>query len=366
MKKKINKIKIIHVYKSFYPETVGGIEKFIDMLCSGLSNKFDFSLFCLGNKTESYYYKKIKIFKFKKNFEISSCPFSAKAILNFKKILYQHDIVHYHYPYPFMDLLDLISKSKKKSIVTYHSDIVKQNILNFFYNPLRKYFFEKQKKIIATTQIYAHTSNILKKICKSKIHIIPFGVKEYKLRRLNRIFKYKYVMFLGSIRYYKGIKTLIDAAQYTKHKIVICGDGKDLSLLKKIKEVKKLKNLEFTGYVNDELKNNLLRNCELFIFPSNTRSEAFGIAMLEAMSHGKPLISCEIGSGTSFLNINNHTGFVIEPNSPKLLADKINFLMDPLNKRIKKNFSINSKERFKLNFNYNKMIQSYAKLYFNL
>ena len=358
------KIRILHVTKGFYPELIGGIETFIDTICIGLKDQCEFGIFCLGNKTHEYRYKNIKVYKFRKSFEISSCPFSLEAIIQFKKILKNYDIIHYHYPYPFMDILNLFSGDKKK-IVTYHSDIVKQKILNIFYHPLKLFFLNSMNKIIVSSQQYLSTSKDLKNY-KKKIKIINFGINKIKVKANNNLKKQKYILFVGSLRYYKGLNVLIEAAKKIRSKIFICGKGKDLTQLMHLKNKLQLNNVFFLGYVSEKYKSELLKHCELFVLPSNARSEAFGIAILEAMSYGKPIISCKIGSATSYINKNNLTGYVVEPNNPNLLSKKINYLLDRKNSKIKSYFSKNSYQRFSNFFTSKKMSLNYLKIYNNL
>ena len=72
----------------------------------------------------------------------------------------------------------------------------------------------------------------------------------------------------------------------------------------------------------------LLHLCYGFIFPSHLRSEAFGISLLEAATVGRPMISCEIGTGTTFVNAANETGLVINPGSPLALREAMQYLLD--------------------------------------
>jgi rhamnosyl/mannosyltransferase len=357
----MRKIKILHVSKGFYPETVGGIETFIDLLSNELKKFCEFGLFCVGNNTKIYKHKNLKIYKFKKTFEISSCPFSYEALINFKKISSHYDIIHYHYPYPFMDILNLFIFNKKK-ITTYHSDIVKQKFLNFFYFPLKIIFLQSQKFLIASSRQYFKTSKDLKYF-KLKTKIIHFGTKLIEVKSNNNLEKERYILFIGSLRYYKGVNILLEAAKYINCKIYICGTGRELNSLILLKEEFKLHNVFFLGYVSEYHKRKLLRNCQLFVFPSNTRAEAFGFAILEAMSFAKPIISCNVGSATSYLNLNNKTGFVIRPNDPIMLSKKINFLLDQKNRKIKKKYGSQSLLRFKKYFSADVMASKYLKIY---
>jgi rhamnosyl/mannosyltransferase len=51
------------------------------------------------------------------------------------------------------------------------------------------------------------------------------------------------------------------------------------------------------------------------------------MVLVEASMFGKPIVSCEIGTGTSFVNVNGETGFVVEPESPGALAGSMNALL---------------------------------------
>ena len=66
----------------------------------------------------------------------------------------------------------------------------------------------------------------------------------------------------------------------------------------------------------------------LFPFPSHLRSEAFGISLLEGAMFGKPMISSEIGTGTSYINIAGETGLVVPPNAPQALHEAMRQLWE--------------------------------------
>ena len=101
-----------------------------------------------------------------------------------------------------------------------------------------------------------------------------------------------------------------------------------------------------------------------FVFPSHLRSEAFGISLLEAAMHAKPLISTEIGTGTSYININNETGFTVPPENPEALQNAMQFLWDNPEKAAEMGKS--ARNRYKQVFTADKMAEEYAKLYKSL
>lgn len=64
------------------------------------------------------------------------------------------------------------------------------------------------------------------------------------------------------------------------------------------------------------------------VFPSHLRSEAFGISLLEGAMYGKPMISSEIGTGTSYINIHGETGLVVPPSQPAAFRQAMRWLWE--------------------------------------
>ena len=77
----------------------------------------------------------------------------------------------------------------------------------------------------------------------------------------------------------------------------------------------------------DEEKVTLLQNCRAAVLPSHLRSEAFGMFLVEGALFGRPLISCEIGTGTSYVNAHGETGLVVPPDDATALASAMNVLL---------------------------------------
>ena len=51
------------------------------------------------------------------------------------------------------------------------------------------------------------------------------------------------------------------------------------------------------------------------------------MVLVEASMFARPLISCEIGTGTSYVNEHENTGFVVQPEDPLSLARAMNSLL---------------------------------------
>jgi rhamnosyl/mannosyltransferase len=116
--------------------------------------------------------------------------------------------------------------------------------------------------------------------------------------------------------------------------------------------------------VTESEKNSLLKYCRALILPSHLRSEAYGMVLIEAAIHSKPLISCEIGTGTSFINKNKETGFVVPPKNPEALSIAINALLE--NEELACSYGAAARKRYETMFTSEIMGRAYLNLFKSL
>lgn len=367
-------LKVLHIYKTYYPDTFGGIEQVIYQLSeAGYKNGIKSTVFSLSKQrnVDSMILGNHVVYYARTSFEIASTPFSLYAIDRFKELAKSADIIHYHFPYPYMDLLHFICGVKKPTVVSYHSDIVKQKTALKIYQPLMHRFLNSVDRIIASSPNYVKTSSILQRYI-DKVTVIPYGLdrssypvpSEEKLRYWKALFKDEFFLFVGAFRYYKGLHILLDAAKNNDFNVVIVGSGDAENELKSLAQKLELKNVHFVGAVSDEDKSALLTLCYCVVFPSHLRSEAFGISLAEGAMYGKPLISAEIGTGTSFINIHNETGIVVERNNPQALQDAMfKLISEP---ELAKHYGSNANQRYLDFFTAEHMIEKYSAVYHEL
>lgn len=369
------KIKLLHTYKLTSLDSVGGIENFIeDLVLRGINlNKYEVRVVATSNfETKVIQQKGVTFYLYKSLFTILSVPFSPGYILNFKKHFAWADLIHAHFPWPFFDLLLLTITRKKPIIITYHSDVIKQKFLNIFYHFLIYFTFAKTYKIVATSNNYLKSSKLLQKnevkkkccVINLSIQIPPSSELSFKSQNLLKKFALEsnnYVLFVGTFRYYKNIKLLLDAAPYINSKIVLIGDGPLRSYYEKYCQDCNITNVNFLGNLSNYHKNNLISHCALLVLPSHLRSEAFGLVLLEASSLCRPMVTQEIGTGTSFVNLDNKTGIVIKSNNFIKLFLAINKILS--NKLLARKMGQNALLRFNKLFRYPLMVQKYERLY---
>ena len=149
-------MKILHIYKTCILQSHGGIETFLNTLCkfdSKLGVKNTILTLSPNPIKKAILLDGYKVYQAKQNFFIASTGFSFSAFFLFKKLFEEADIIHYHFPNPFADLLHLLCRPSKKTVLTYHSDIIRQKYLLPFYIPVRNLFLKSIDKIVTTSLI---------------------------------------------------------------------------------------------------------------------------------------------------------------------------------------------------------------------
>jgi rhamnosyl/mannosyltransferase len=294
-------MRVLHFYKTYQSESYGGIEQTIYQLCKCSSaSGVESEVLTLSDDPDpaELMYEGHKVHRVKLDLQIASTGFSLSALKRFAQLAAEVDIVHYHFPWPFMDLAHFVTRMNKPSVVTYHSDIVRYKTLLQLYRPLMHRFLSSVDAIVATSPNYLQTSSVLAGY-KDKTQVIPIGLDKnnYPTPSTERMEKWqkqiggRFFLFVGAIRYYKGLHILLDAARGTDYPIVIVGAGPIEQELKQRVQEQGLRNVIFLGIVDDEDKVALLQLCYAIVFPSHLRSEAFGISLLEGAMYGKPMIS---------------------------------------------------------------------------
>ncbi len=270
----------------------------------------------------------------------ASCDLGGiDSLRQFRALAQWADVLHFHFPWPFADLLRLFGEHRKPAVMTYHSDVVRQKYVGYVYGPLMRWMLRSMDAVVATSPAYARTSSILCSVVPAdRLRVIPLGIADFAsgdvatrpeadlLSRLSLGDK-PYFLSLGVLRYYKGLHTLIDTAPKIGANVVIAGSGPEMARLRKQAAEAGASNVVFAGQVSNDEKNALLRGCRGLVLPSHLRSEAFGMVLVEAAMFGKPLVCCEVGSGTSYVNESGVTGFVVPPESPRDLAHAMNSLL---------------------------------------
>jgi len=172
--------KVLHFYKTYYPDTMGGVEQVIFQLAEGgfaYGIESDVLTLTSRGRVRRERIGSHHVHRSNLDLHVASTGFSLSAFRDFTELAKQADIVHYHFPWPYMDMLHFATRLDKPAVVSYHSDIVKQKFLLKLYQPLMHKFLGSVDRIVAASPNYVASSPVLQRHL-SKVSVIPYGLDE--------------------------------------------------------------------------------------------------------------------------------------------------------------------------------------------
>lgn len=328
-------MKILHVYKDYFP-VLGGIENHIKMLAEAqirAGHKVTVLVCDPGLRTHIETYNGVKVIKAGRLLTAASMPISFTQPLIVARL--RPDILHVQGPYPLGELSAWLFGGKTPFVLSYQSDIVRQKTLLRFYGPFLRRVLRRVDRILTNSPRYIETSSWLQPV-RTKCLSVPIGID---VRRFTLPEQYytgpPTVLFVGRLRYYKGLDTLITAMRDLPGvHLKLAGDGPMCGQLRaQVEALELTERVHFLGEIADEELPALYHQAHMFVLPSNARAEAYGIVLLEAMASGLPCVSTELGTGTSWVVQDGVTGRVVPPQDPAALAAALRELVDNPEKR---------------------------------
>jgi len=367
-------MKVLHLGK-YYPPYPGGIETYTRLICEGLAQRgLNIDLVASNNEDRfvNEYRNGVKVFRLPRKRVLSSIPICPSMPPFLRKLIKRnnYDILHLHFPNPMAESSLLLCNFKSKLVITYHTDIGFKYKIKKLYIPFVHHILRRADKIIATSENFLLSSLFLKNYLEKSV-VIPISVGDFFLEDSNDgitkqiIEKFgDFILFVGNLSSYKGPEYLIKAMKSINANLVIIGVGLEE---KRLKDEVMRRGLEkkvfFLGKIENDQLINYYDACKIFCLPSVSPAETFGIVLLEAMARSKPVISTELGTGTSWVNVDGETGFVVSPRSSEELSNAINKIL--CNDRLREQMGNNAKKRVIDNFTREKVIDYLIELYKN-
>lgn len=171
-------MRVLHFYKTYLSETVGGIEQVIFQLCeSSGSWGIDNHVLTLSSDPHPPVvpFGGHVVHRARLDLQLASTGFSLSVFKQFRELAEEADVVNYHFPWPFMDLVHFLTGMNKPSVVTYHSDIIRQRVLLKLYRPLMGRFLHSVDRIAVASPNYFSTSDVLRQY-REKTRVITYGL----------------------------------------------------------------------------------------------------------------------------------------------------------------------------------------------
>jgi len=242
------------------------------------------------------------------------------------------DLVHLQFPAdPMAHLSSALLPRGVKRIISWHSDIVRQQKLLLLYRPFLERLLRSADAIIAATPAHISSSQQLDAVPdRARLHVVPYGFDLSRFRErpaladeLRRRYGARFLVFaLGRHVYYKGFEFLIRAmAQMPEAAVMLGGQGPLTAELERIaRECGVAGRVHFLGRIAEADLPAYYHASDAFCLCSVEPAEGFGIVQVEAMASGKPVVCCELGNGVTWVNQDGITGLVVPPADPAALA----------------------------------------------
>lgn len=219
---------------------------------------------------------------------------------------------------------------RRKLVIHQHNKGMSDDVERWPYRWLLPMVYKNAKVILLSWKLYPDISNV---VGRDNVVICPNGIKiEYdKIKENKQAFENKipHILFLSNLIESKGVYILLDALKLLQDKNIpfICdmigGETKEINEIVLMKEIKARGLEQFVVYhgkkYGDE-KEESFDKSDVFVHP--TYNDCFPLVLLEAMQHGIPCVTTDIG-GIGDIVENGQTGFVCEPKNPVALADAL-------------------------------------------
>ena len=286
------------------------------------------------------------------------------------------DVIHSHSPPPLSSYYagKAARKSKIPHVLTYHCDLEipvpgGKSMVSFYRKTIGKATLKRTDMLIATTESYAATS---RDIWKREPAVIPNAVDEKvfnpgvsgdRVRERHGI-DGNIVLYVGRLVFHKGIEYLIESARYVDATFLIVGSGNKERELRRFAANRGLKRkVRFVGRVSEKELPEYYAAADVFVLPSVSRLEAFGIVALEAMASGKPVIVSDI-PGVSEVIVEGVQGIRARPMDSKDIAKKINTLLK--DEDLRKRMGIAGRRLVEEKYTWNKVVEDVERVYLEL
>ncbi|MCL6431686.1 MAG: glycosyltransferase [Anaerolineae bacterium] len=323
-------MRILHIYKDYYP-VLGGIENHVRALAEAQAaqgHEVTVLATSRGGATERGVLNGVTVIKAGRVATVASAPLSLALPMELFRL--HADVAHVHTPYPVGELSNWLCRPARHTVITYHSDVVRQRGWLRLYAPLLRHVLTAADRILATSPPYLQSSPFLRPLT-AKCRVVPLGVPverflsadQAKVAELRQRLGAPLILFVGRLRYYKGLQYLLQAlTSLTGVHLAVVGTGPMEHAWKALaRELGLADRVHFCGEVPEDGLPTYYHAADLFVLPACERSEAFGLVQVEAMAAGLPVICTEIGTGTSFVNVHGETGLVVPPRDPRALAE---------------------------------------------
>lgn len=331
-------LRVLHVGK-YYPPVPGGMERVVQALCTAACGRLDSRVlaFARGSSTTEEIVDGVPVTRVGTLGQAGSVPIAPTFAAHLRRA--NADVMIVHEPNPWALLSLMLAPPRIPFAIWFHSDVVRPKLqYRLFYAPIARPAYGRARRFVVSSPALAEASRALTPY-RDRIRIIPFGIDAdawqqcaptvaQRAAQLRDAAGRPIVLFVGRLVPYKGVDVLIDAAAPLPVRLVIVGDGPMADAWKRAADARRHQaEIVFTGSLPDDEVKALMHAADVFVLPSVTTAEAFGVVQLEAMGVGTPVVSTRVASGVPWVNRDGETGLVVPPGDAAALRRALERLL---------------------------------------
>ncbi len=351
----------------YYPPHMGGMETHIRNLVSGLSESEDVRVIVAGDSIR----KRIErldgavITRVPTLGALASMPVTPTLPWEWMRL--RPALVHVQVPNPAAAFAIVAARYRGPLVIMHQSDTLGRRALKRIADPFVNAMMRRADRIIVASQRYLDSSEELAPF-RAKCRVIPMGIHietdpedvEAESTKIVQRYGPRLVLAVGRLVGYKGFIFLLEAMRMVDATLLLVGTGPlDAVLKQSAQDFGVSHKVNFLGRVDHLQK--YYRASSVFVLPSISRAEAFGLVQLEAMAAGVPVINTNLNSGVPEVSLDGITGITVPPEDANALAQAINMLLE--NASLRKRMGEAGRMRAHREFAPGLMIERTMKLY---
>jgi len=369
---------ILQVSKWYLPYK-GGIETVVHQIVDGLKSDTErrFSVLCCNHETvfthRSDQVGGVPVERSPAVGAVFSTPIAPTFPIEYARAVRTADLIHVHTPFPIVELLDPWLRHDTRLVVTLHSvpTQTKWTVLDPFYQSVLSRFVANAQRVVTTSEAMIGAVPFLESH-RERCEVIPpaADVQKRKVRRDEQqqlrqtldVQDQRVVLFVGRLVYYKGIDVLLCAMTDVEDAVlIVVGEGPEHEALEELAaDFGIADRVRFEGFVSDDVLPVYYSLADVFVLPSVSSSEAFGIVQVEAMTYGVPVINTSLDTGVASVSRDGETGLTVPPRDAEALSDAIRTLVTEETLRAEYGSAARKRAR---HFDKGHVVAQYADLY---